>query len=115
MFELTKEEIKFLLNEYDVTKRAVKLIALTFSNYGFIKTKEEYLLLCEAACYRYQSGMVDNEYYHSIDEKGHRINMSDVIINALEEVYEEPEDMNYADKMELENAKIRLLTDNTTH
>ena len=115
MYELSNEEIDDLLEQYDITRDVLGYFMYIFSNFSFIKSKDSYYELCEIACSRYQSGRVDNEYYHSIDEKGHRINMSDVIINALEEVYEEPEDMNYADKMELENAKIRLLTDNTTH
>ena len=115
MFELSKEEIKFLINEYDITRKPLINISTIFSSFDFIKTREDYYFLCEAACFRYQSSMVDNEYLHSINKYGHKININDVIIDTLNEVYEEPKDLSYDDQLGIKKAKIKLLTHNTTH
>lgn len=108
MYALENDEIKYLLEEYDISKKALNIISKSLSNLTFIKTRGEYLILCEVACFRYQSSKIDNEYLHSTAQKGYRINIEDVIISALNEVYEEPTDMSYQDQEELKIYKKSL-------
>lgn len=115
MYELYKDEIKYLLDEYDINSNKLKLICLSLCKLNFIKTREQFFFICEVACFRYQSSKVDNDYLHSINKRGHIIKIEDVILDALNEVYEEPEDMSYLDREELENYKKSLINTKIRH
>ena len=115
MYELLEEDKSDLLEKYDVTKRVITRITNFFSTCNFIKTYSQFLYLCEAACYRYQSDKITNDVLHSQGDNGYIISIKDVLIDAINEVYEEPDDMSYEDKKELETCKKMLLQPKKRH